>query len=80
MTDPWSEKTVTYNARPNLGEVIARIGPITEDQVVEIPLQLSLESNQELSLALNPTGDDGVNYISREGGQPAELVVEYVKE
>mgnify|MGYP002065193095 CR=1 FL=1 len=28
---------------------------------------------------LDPTGNDGVNYISREGGRPAELVVEYVK-
>ena len=79
VTDPWSEKTVTYNARPNLGDIVAQIGPVTENQVVELPLKLSLESNQELNLALDPTGNDGVNYISREGGKPAELVVEYVK-
>ena len=35
---------------------------------------------RELSLAIDPTGCDGVNYISREGGKPAELVIEYVDE
>jgi hypothetical protein len=79
VTAPWTEKTVTYNARPNLGDVVAQIGPVAENQVVELPLQLSLQGNQELSLALDPTSNDGVNYISREGGKPAELVVEYVK-
>jgi hypothetical protein len=33
-----------------------------------------------LSLALDPTGCDGINYVSREGGKPAELIVEYTKE
>ena len=46
---------------------------------MEIPLKIALTGNQELSLALDPTGNDGVNYLSREGGRPAELVVEYVK-
>jgi hypothetical protein len=79
VTDSWSEKTVTYNARPNLGDVVAKIGPVAENQIVELPLKLSLEGTAELSLAIDPTGNDGVNYISREGGKPAELVVEYVK-
>jgi len=79
IAEPWAEKAVTYNARPNLGDIVAKIGPVTENQVVELPLKLSLEGKQELSLALDPTGNDGVNYISREGGKPAELVVEYVR-
>ena len=77
---PWNEKTVTYKARPKLGNVLAKIGPVVENQVVEIPLAIDLKDNQELSLAIEPTGCDGVNYISREGGKPAELVVEYIKE
>ncbi|NLY01583.1 MAG: PQQ-binding-like beta-propeller repeat protein [Rhodopirellula sp.] len=79
VTEPWSEKGVSYNARPALGDVLAKIGPVTEKQVVEIPLKLSLEGVKELSLAIDPTGCDGVNYLSREGGKPAELVIEYVK-
>ena len=46
---------------------------------MELPLDLSLTAGQELNLAIDPTSCDGVNYISREGGKPAELVVEYVK-
>ena len=80
VVEPWSEKGVTYAARPKLGDVVAKIGPVTENQVVELPLRLSLEGSKELSLAIDPTSCDGVNYISREGGKPAELVVEYVKQ
>jgi hypothetical protein len=79
VTEPWSETSVTYQARPKLGDVIAKIGSVAENQIVEIPLQLSLEGRQELSLALDPTSCDGIAYISREGGKPPELVVEYVK-
>ena len=76
VTEPWNEKTVTYQTRPKLGDVLAKIGPVTEHQVLEIPLQVSLEGRKELSLAIDPTGTDGVNYLSREGGKPAELIIE----
>jgi hypothetical protein len=49
------------------------------NQVIEVPLRLTLESRQELSLAIDPTSCDGIGYISRDGGQPPELVIEYVK-
>lgn len=75
----WNEKTVTYDTRPDLGEVVAKIGPVAEFQTVELPLDLSLEGLTELNLAIDPTSCDGINYVSREGGKPAELVVEYVE-
>ena len=58
---------------------MGKIGPVAENQVIEIPLQLALEASQELSLALDPTSCDGLGYLSREAGKPPELVVEYVK-
>lgn len=76
---PWSEESVTYKSQPKLGKVLAKIGAVTEDEVVEIPLEFVPGDNQEVSFAIEPTGCDGVNYISREGGKPAELVVEYIK-
>jgi outer membrane protein assembly factor BamB len=79
VAEPWKETSVTYDTRPKLGDVLAKIGPVTEHQVVELPLDLTLESNQELSLAIDPTSCDGVNFIAREGGKPAQLVVEYSK-
>ncbi len=81
VAEPWDEKSVTYDARPKLGAILAEIGAVTENEILEIPLQLPddrvLQGDVELSLAIDPTGCDGVNYISREGGKPAELIVEY---
>jgi len=34
----------------------------------------------EVVAKIGPTSCDGVNYVSREGNKPAELVVEYVKQ
>jgi outer membrane protein assembly factor BamB len=78
VSEPWMEKGVTYNTRPKLGATVAKVGPVSEHQVIEIPLDVSLEGLRELNLAIDPTGCDGINYISREGGKPAELVVEYI--
>ena len=66
-------------ACPKLGDVVAEVGPVAENQVVELPLDLSLKDVDELSLAIDPTSCDGLHYISREGGKPAELIVEYVE-
>jgi len=79
VTEPWTATGVTYQARPKLGDIVGKIGPVAENQVIEIPLQLAMEGNQELSLALDPTSCDGLGYLSREAGKPPELVVEYVK-
>jgi hypothetical protein len=77
---PWRERRITYANRPALGKVLARIGPVAAGQVVECPLDASLAGRKELSLALDPTSCDSVDYVSREGGKPPELVVEYEQE
>ncbi len=79
VAEPWNEKSVTYQARPKLGDVVGKIGRVAENQVVEIPLNLPLAGTQQVNLALDPTSTDGLGYLSREAGRPAELVVEYVK-
>ena len=79
VTQPWSERSVTYDTRPNLGEIIAKIGRVEPHQIVELPLKVALEGVGELSLAIDPTSCDGINYVSREGGKPPELIIEYVE-
>jgi outer membrane protein assembly factor BamB len=79
---PWSEKAVTYNNRPKPGTELVKIGRVQANQVVELaldPAKLALQPKPkaQLSLVIEPTGCDGVNYISREGGKPAELIIEY---
>jgi hypothetical protein len=80
VTEPWSEKELTYEKQPKLGRPLARIGPVAVDQTIEVPLKLSLKGLKELSLAIDPVNLDAVDFFTREGGKPAELVVDYEKE
>ncbi len=73
----WSEKEITYNARPQPGRELARIGAVVANQIVQCPLKIDLQGQGELSLVIDPLTADGIDYISREGGKPAELIVEY---
>jgi len=74
---PWDEKSVTYDNRPAAGKELGRLGRVVEKQIVECPLNVDLSGKTELSLVLDPTSCDGIDYMMREGGQPAELIVEY---
>jgi hypothetical protein len=76
VTEPWRERAITYDNRPNPGTVLGAIRGVTENQTVELPLKVDLAGKQEVSLVIEPTGCDGVDYIAREGGRPAELLLE----
>ncbi len=77
--EPWEETRITYNQRPKLGDTVGTVGAVKEYQIVTIPLNVALEGVKELSLAIDPTGCDGIHYVSREGGKPPELILEYVE-
>lgn len=77
VAGPWAERKITHEERPALGEAIAKIGAVAEDQVVNIPLRLTLDGLAELSLGIETKSLDGVDYFSREGGKAPELVIEY---
>jgi len=47
---------------------------------VERPLTVDLTGKHELSLAIDPTSTDGIDYLSHESGSPPELVIEYEPE
>ena len=80
VADPWREKAVTYDNRPKPGQELARIGRVAEEQIVELTLDPAiLAGRKALSLVIDPTSCDGVDYTAREGRRPAELVVEYRK-
>ena len=74
---PWSEERITYANRPAPGEELGRIGRVGQYQVVECPLKLDLAGVKELSLVIDPTSVDGVDYFSRKGGKPPALVIDY---
>lgn len=77
---PWSEEAITYGTRPPLGREVARLGKVSESETVERTLDVDLAGKKELSLAIDPTSCDGIDYYSREGAQPPELIVEYEPE
>ena len=77
VTGPWSENSLSYATRPELGPELAQLGPVSENQVIERVLEVDLSGKKELSLAIDPTSCDGVDYLSRESGKPAELIIEY---
>ncbi|MCX6899804.1 MAG: PQQ-binding-like beta-propeller repeat protein [Verrucomicrobia bacterium] len=80
VTEPWSEEEVTYANHPKPGKVLANIGPVAANQIMEVPLKnLSLAGMKELSLAIDPVNCDGVNYFTRESGKGPELIVEFEK-
>ena len=79
VEEAWSETKVTYNTRPAVGRELAQLGALSENQVAEQPIPIDLIKNGELSLIIDATSTDGGDFLSRESGTPAELVVEYEK-
>jgi outer membrane protein assembly factor BamB len=77
VVEPWDEEKVTYATRPKLGQEVARLGRSAEREVIQRPLTIDLEGKTELSLAIDPTSCDGVDYLSRESGEPAQLIIDY---
>jgi hypothetical protein len=80
VSSPWSEKQINYANRPALEAELAQLGAATENQFIERPLNLDLQGHTELTLAIDPTGNDGVDFHSRESGSPPELVIDYEPE
>jgi outer membrane protein assembly factor BamB len=76
--EPWSETQLTYASRPAVGEELAKLGKVFTDQIVECPLKVDLTGKKELSVVIEPTSCDGVDYLTREAGRPAELIIEYL--
>jgi hypothetical protein len=80
VSDPWSEATITYDNRPNCGTEVGVLGGAAENELLDRPLSVDLSGKRELSLAIDPTSPDGVDFLSRESGSPPELVVDYEPE
>ncbi|MHB8996154.1 MAG: outer membrane protein assembly factor BamB family protein [Armatimonadota bacterium] len=73
----WDENKLTYSNKPAPGVEVARLGKVERNVWEERVLKVDLAGKTELNLVLDPTSCDGASYISRQGGTPPELVVEY---
>ena len=77
VTGAWSESSVTYNSRPDLGPVLARLGRVEAREVVTRVLDIDLTGKKELSVAIDPTSADGLDFLTREGGGAPQLIIDY---
>jgi len=77
IEEPWSETTITYTKRPTPGAELATIGSVDEDEWIERPLRVELNGRKELSVVLDPTSCDGVDYWSRESAHAPQLIIDY---
>ena len=78
LTEPWDEGTISYENRPKPGRVLGNIGRVESTATLVVPLDISsLEGMSELNVAIDPVNCDGTDYLTKESGKPAELVVEY---
>lgn len=77
VTDPWEEYKITFANRPKPGRELANVGKMDQDEWVERKLDIDLVGLKELSVCMDPTGNDGASYDSRETKAQPHLVVEY---
>lgn len=77
LTEPWDEATINYENRPMPGRVVGNVGPVESAATLVIPLEISLDGMQALYLAVDPINCDGTDYLTKETGKPAELIVEF---
>lgn len=73
----WSESTLTWETRPAVdGPALTTLPAATRGSWVEADVTSAITGNGVVSFAISPTSHDGTEYSSREGRQPAQLVIE----
>jgi hypothetical protein len=73
----WDENKINHNNAPKPGPEIAKLGRVDKEVWTERQLDIDLAGRKTLSICLDPTSCDGATFVSREGPQKPELIVEY---
>jgi hypothetical protein len=73
----WQERSVTYKNRPTLdGTVLATMGRVVPNQVVDFDVTAAVKSDGTYNLAVDSSSSDGARYRTREAssGKPRLIV------
>jgi hypothetical protein len=62
----WDAASLSYQTRPKSGEVVGDLKAISSNEVVDVPLDLTIGDEQEIRLVIEADNCDGVDYLSRE--------------
>ena len=73
----WDENTINFKNAPKPGAELAKLGKVDKEFWIERKLDVDLTGRRELTIVLDPTACDGATYVSREGPEKPELVIEY---
>lgn len=72
----WTEAGITWNTRPaTITGALDDEGAISSDTWIEYNVTTFITGDGAYSFALKSVDPDGVSFSSREGSQPAELVI-----
>jgi len=73
----WEENTITWNNAPSItGAPVISAGPVPVDTWVELDITAEILGDSTYSFGITSATSDRVNYSSREGNEPPELVLE----
>ncbi|MFP2903889.1 DNRLRE domain-containing protein [Pyxidicoccus sp. 3LFB2] len=77
LTDSgWTETGITWNARPaRIGSAVGDLGAVTANTWVEYDVTAQVRGQSSIGFALIPMSQDGVDFSSRSGAQPPQLVI-----
>jgi hypothetical protein len=79
VPEDWDPAKLSYRTRPTSGEQVGDIKAVASQEVLEIPLSVQLQGKKELRLVIEADNCDGTDYLTRESGAPAELLIEYTE-
>jgi chitodextrinase len=72
----WSESTVNWNNAPAAGATLATLGAVTIGNWYEVDLTSLITGDGTYSIRVSTTSTDGVDYSSKEGANPPQLVLD----
>lgn len=72
----WTEAGLTYDNQPTLGPVIASSGPVAAGSWITFDVTAAIAADGPVSFALTSESATAIRFSSREGTNPAQLVIQ----
>ena len=72
----WDESTITFNNAPVIGGTVGSSGPFSASQYIEWNVTTLVSGDGTYTFALTTPHTTAISFSSREGANPAELVLE----
>ncbi|MGB0385709.1 MAG: DUF7594 domain-containing protein [Ardenticatenaceae bacterium] len=71
----WDELSISYNNRPPIGDIIGSVEPFPSAMWTEVDVTPLIMGDGQVTVAISTTSSSNVDYSSREGVNPPELLL-----